>query len=307
MEHIKLTEEKIIGIIKKKGPLTGAQLLNRIDEDPLCLLRACRLSKILAVRIVGTRYLRLDRKIDGYARLSPSILREFLTYTLIGLATDRTTMETKAEALQSHIENISRDKSKLAYNLVSALTGRVGDDSYIKEHACFILAGDIVFNMAHDVPRPERSTRKMVQGSDIDIVVVVDNCFPANLIMRLDEEIYQEKCRLLMNPFMKEEIDYIVKDLDTVKEQMRFDTFKRMVACKIMYEGAFLYGSEEIFLLVKNMLKENGVIEKVSMMEEQARIFREKAEEYLAKEDPAKIRKEGFDFFCPAEESEEFE
>jgi hypothetical protein len=307
MENIKLTEEKIIGIIKKKGPLTGAQLSNHIDEDPLFLLRTCRLSKNLAMRIVGTRYLRLDRKIDGYARLSPSVLREFLTYTLIGLVTDRTTLETKAEALQSHIENISRGKSQLAYNLVSALMGRVGDDSFIKEHACFILAGDIVFNMAHDVPRPERSTRKMVQGSDIDIVVIVDSRFPENLLMRLDDEIYQEKCRLLMNPFMKEEIDYIVKDLDTVKEQMGFDTFKRMVACKIMYEGTFLYGSEEIFFMVKNMLKENGVLEKVSRMEEQARIFREKAEEYLVKEDPAKIRKEGFDFFCPADESEEFE
>jgi hypothetical protein len=42
-------------------------------------------------------------------------------------------------------------------------------------------------------------------------------------------------------------------------------------------------------------------------MEEQARIFREKADEYLVREDPAKIRKDGADFFYPAEESEEFE
>ncbi len=300
-------EERIIGILRNKGPLTGSQLLNYINEDPLIVLRACRLSKKLSVSIVGTRYLRLDRKIEGYARLSPSILREFLSYSVIGLAGDRTTMERKAEALQSHIERISRYKSDLAFNVVAALAGRLGDDDCLKDHACFILGGDIVFNMAHDVPRPERSTRKMVQGSDIDIVVIVDRDFPEALTRRLDEEIYQEKGRLLVSPHMKEEIDYIVKDMDKVEEQIRFDTFKCMVACKIMHEGAFLYGSEDIFHRIKEMLRENGVIEKIRDMEEQARVFREKADEYLIREDPATIRKEGIDFFYPAEESEEFE
>ena len=124
----------------------------------------------------------------------------------------------------------------------------------------------------------------MVQGSDMDIVVIVDSSFPENLIRRLDEVIYLEKGKLLQSPHMKEEIDYIVKDMDKVAEQMRFDTFKSMVACKIMHEGAFLYGSEEMFLLVKKMLRENGVTEKIKDMEEQARIFREKADEYLVRD-----------------------
>jgi hypothetical protein len=307
MEHLKLMEDRIIEIIKNKGPLTGSQLLNHIDEDPLLILRSCRLSKNLSMSIVGTRYLRLDRKIEGYARLSPSILREFLTYSVIGLAVDNATMERKAEALQNHFKKISKYKSDLASNLVAVLADRLGDDHYVEDHACFILAGDIVFDMAHDVPRPERSTRKMVQGSDMDIVVIVDSSFPENLIRRLDEEIYQEKGRLLLSPYMKEEIDYIVKDMDRVTEQMRFDTFKSMVACKIMNEGVFLYGSKEIFLLVKKMLRENGVVEKVNKMEEQARIFRKMAEGYLVREDPETIKKDGIDFFYPAEESEEFE
>ena len=301
-----MIEDRIIKIIKDKGPLTGSQILDHINEDPLLLLRSCRLSKDLAVRIVGTRYLRLDRKIDGFARLSPSILREFLTYSVIGLEADRARMESKAEALRCHIEKISRYKSELAYNLVSVLAGRIGDDLPVKDHVCFILAGDIVFNMAHDVPRPERSTRKKVQGSDMDIVAIVGRDFPETLVRRLDDEIYREKARLLLNPYMREEIDYIVKDLDRVIEQMRFDTFKHMVACKIMHEGAFLYGSEDIFHLIKNMLRENGVIEKIRSMEERAGVFREQAEEYLLKGDFARI-KEMTDFFYPAEESEEFE
>lgn len=306
MKDHEILEKKIIEVLKNKGPLTGSQLLNHVFEDPLLLMRACRLSGALEIKIVGTRYLRLDRKIDGFARLSPSILREFLTYSVIGLGADRTSMESKADALRSHFERISRYKSELAYNLVSVLAGRIEDNLLVKDHVCFILAGDIVFNMAHDVPRPERSTRKKVQGSDMDIVAIVDKDLPENLIRRLDDEIYREKGRLLLNPYMREEIDYIVKDLDKVSAQMRFDTFKHMVACKIMHEGAFLYGSEEIFHLVKNMLREKGIIEKIKSMEVQASSFREKAEEYLVKEDPARI-KEMTDFFYPAEESEEFE
>ena len=52
--------KKIIEAIKEKGPLTGAELIQEIDLDPLMVWRACRLSEDLVYRIVGTRYLRLD-------------------------------------------------------------------------------------------------------------------------------------------------------------------------------------------------------------------------------------------------------
>ena len=35
-----------------------------------------------------------------------------------------------------------------------------------------MIAGDVVFEMAHLEPRPESSTGKLVKGSDLDIVVV---------------------------------------------------------------------------------------------------------------------------------------
>jgi hypothetical protein len=183
----------------------------------------------------------------------------------------------------------------------------MGHENLIKERSCFIIAGDIVFNMAHDVPRPERSTGKMVKGSDMDIVVIVDDHFPEELIERLDEEIYKEKYRLLLNPYQKEEIDYIVKDLNRVKTQMKFDTFKHMVACKIMQEGTLLFGSDEIFHRVKRLLRENQIMDKISRMEEHATAFRKYAEEYLVGEEPKKIREDSLNLFYPAEESEEFE
>jgi hypothetical protein len=270
-------------------------------------LRSCRLSKDLTIRIVGTRYLRFDRKIDGYARLSPSILREFLTYSIIGLSSDPESLNNRSKELISHIEKTSRAKSELAFNFVSSITNTMGDDILIKEKTCFIIAGDIVFNMAHDVPRPERSTGKLVRGSDIDIVVIVDDLLPDKLMKRLDDEIFREKRNLLINPYIREEIDYIVKRFARVKEQVKFDTFKHMVACKILSEGTFLYGSEKIFNRAKTLLREHGIIEKISNLEARANAFRDKAEEYLTHEALGKIKEEDLYLFYPTEESEEFE
>ena len=81
-------ENKIISLIERQGPLTGSEILETVGGDGLILWRACRLSKILTVRTVGTRYLRLDRKVEGFARLSPSILREFLTFSVVGIQGD---------------------------------------------------------------------------------------------------------------------------------------------------------------------------------------------------------------------------
>jgi hypothetical protein len=81
-------EGRIIRLVGERGPLTGAEISAVADGDSLMLWRTCRLSRNLEVLSIGQRYLRLDRNIDGFARLSPSILREFLTYSVIGLRGD---------------------------------------------------------------------------------------------------------------------------------------------------------------------------------------------------------------------------
>jgi len=300
-------EKEIIKLIEEKGPLTGAELLAEVSDDPLHILRSCKLSRDLSIQIVGTRYLRFDRKIEGYARLSPSILREFLTYSIVGLYRDQSALDSRAKDILSHIEETSRAKSELAFNIISSITNRLENDLLINEQVCFIIGGDIVFNMAHDVPRPERSTGKLVKGSDMDIVAIVDDDFPERIMKRLDDEIYKEKYNLLLNPYIKEEIDYIVKKISKVREQVKLDNFNHMVACKILHEGTLLYGSDKIFHTVKTMLRENGVTEKMTAMEARARAFRKKAEEYLFCETPGKINEESLNLFYPAEESEEFE
>lgn len=298
-------EKELIEIIEENGPLTGSELASYFETDPLLILRSCRLSNKLSVKAMGNRYLRLDRRIDGYARLSPSILREFLTYSVVGLSRDQEGLQLKAIKITDKIEKISRSKSDLAYNIMSSVMSRMeyGADEYVT----FIIAGDIVFNMAHDIPRPERSTGKLVKGSDMDIVVIVKDESPDQLMERLDEEIYSEKYRLLINPYDKEEIDYIVKNISRVEEQVKFDTFKHMVACKILNEGTFLYGNEQLFHRVKQMLIQKGIGKKIETMERRARDFRRTAEEHLLGDDPHKAMEENSFLFYPTEESEEFE
>jgi hypothetical protein len=202
---------------------------------------------------------------------------------------------------------VSKGKSELAYNIISSLANRFEQEIPIREHVCFILAGDIVYNMAHDVPRPERSTGKLVRGSDLDLVIITDDTLPKKSIERLDEAIYREKYRLLITPHLREEIDYVVKDLERVRQQVRFDTYRHMVACKILREGTLLYGSDEIFQQVKSILKTHGIFEKLNALETWAKTYRKTAEEVLLHEDPDEIREGNLNLFYPSEESEEFE
>jgi hypothetical protein len=300
-------EKELIHLIEQEGALTGSEIGEAMRADQLLLWRTCKLSKELSIRHVGRRYLRLDQRVEGFARLSPSILREFLTYSVIGLARHPEPIRRKAEEVFFRMEDISRAKSQLAYTIVSAMSNRLESEIPIHEEVCFIIAGDIVYNMAHDVPRPERSTGKLVKGSDMDLVVIVDDHFPQHLMTRLDEAIYHEKYRLLITPHIREEVDYVVKNMDRVNQQLRFDTFKHMVACKILQEGTLLYGSDKIFHRVKRLLKETGVSEKLAHMEEKALVFRNQAEQYLLYEDIGKVTDNEAYLFYPAEESEEFE
>ena len=158
VKEYQVMEKEIIDITKKKGPLTGSEILDATGGDDLILWRTCKLSTNLTIRTIGTRYLRLDRRIEGFARLSPSILREFLTYSVIGLSQEESSLIQRASGIFSHIEEVSKAKSELAYSVVSGLVDRLESEIPIYDKACFIIAGDIVYNMAHDVPRPERST-----------------------------------------------------------------------------------------------------------------------------------------------------
>ncbi len=300
-------EDCITELIRMKGPLTGAEIHQHIKGDSLALWQTCRSSSALQTITLGRLYLRLDSQVEGYARLSPSILREFFTYSLIGLAGDLEPLERRGQEIASRIEAISREKHDLARSFIENVRERFTGD-WPEDNLCVILAGDVVYHMAHRVPRPERSTGRLVDGSDIDLVVILADDVPDSLVERLDDAIYKSKYMALVTPTVREEIDYVVKKMARVEEQLRFDTFKRMVACKILHEGVLLHGSAAMFSDIKLRLQDQGITQKLEDLEAQAHAFRAAGQEYLLRHSPegpmgSDVRK----LFYSAEESEEFE
>ncbi len=274
-------EDKIVSRLRASGPLTGGELAERTRIDLFTLWRTCRNSPRVCSRLSGRRFLRLDRSIPGYARLSPSIGREFATYTVVGAADDSARAGDRAAALEAEIAAISREKQELARETIGSVLGSLPAGGEIIERSCFIIAGDIVHAMAHRAPRPERSTGKPVRGSDLDIVAVTEDGFDPEVIAGLDRAIHDRKHLLLVHPRYREEIDYLIKPLSRVRRQLEFDTFEGMVAAKILHEGEFLAGSPRVFGFVKELLKEKGIPERIAGLTARARLTRQEAEERL--------------------------
>jgi hypothetical protein len=295
---------KIVRLLKKHGPLTGKELCDKILLDELSLWRICSKSDKIILKTFGKRFLRLDMRVEGYGRLSPSIKREFLTYTVIGLKKDSRKINERAESLYSKIKNISRQKFELAREIIKKILEYHSESAIITSSACFIIAGDIVYEMAHSELRPEKSTGALVRGSDIDIVAVTEN-LPEESIKDIDNMMYKEKYYLLKNPSYREEIDYIVKDITRVRTQLKFDTFKSMIASKILDEGEFLYGSRDIFEKIKEMLLENRIPEKLLAIEEKAVADRENARSYLLSSTQILPEEEYMKLFYTKQEKEE--
>ncbi len=272
--------DKVIEILKEKGPLTGKELLEECKSDILSLWRYCNLSEDIAINIAGRRYLRFDRHVEGYARLSPSILREFLTYTVVGLKDDLTRIENTVNTLSKNIQEISNEKLRLAREVIYQIACSQKKQNEIKKKSVFMIAGDVIYNMAHKEPRPESSTGKMVKGSDLDIIIIT-NDLHKNIVRELDDSIYNYKYSLLRNPAYMEEIDYIIKDLKKAEEQLDFSSFEFMVASKILFECRFIYGSQVLFKSIKKLLQNYKIEEKLNQMEEEAVAEREQAKAYI--------------------------
>lgn len=175
----------------------------------------------------------------------------------------------------------------------------------MQEQVCFIIAGDITYDMAHAVPRPEISTGKMVRGSDLDIVVIAENYVPKKALESLDRAILKKKHYLLVHPNYQEEIDYLVKDIAKVRQQLAFDSFQHMIASKIIHEGEFLFGSAAVFQRIKEMVAEFGVSEKLASLEKHATEDRNRAEFSLLQSDATQADPAFLNLFYTREEGDE--
>lgn len=297
--------DKVIKTLEKYGPMTGKELQQKVQLDDFYLWKICNTHEEIITKTIGKRYLRFDIQVEGYARLSPSIVREFYSYTIVGLKKDIEKISEKLKILNKTIIDISKDKFRLAYEVMKQIVETNENAEVLKKYVCFLIAGDVVFEMAHLEPRPESSTGKLVKGSDLDIVVVTKG-LPDSLVNNIDLLIYNKKNFLLKNPSYNEEIDYVVKDISKVKEQLEFKDFKSMIASKVLYESQFLYGSYEMYEDIKEMVKEAGIPQKIAELEEKAEIDRSNARMYLLKAKVPLAEEESLKLFYTKEEKEEF-
>ncbi len=297
--------DSIIKLLEKHGPLTGKELHERTAIEPFTLWKKCNRSESAITQTIGERYLRLSKSVNSYARLSPSILREFYNYTVIGLKTQTKEIRAKAKQLERSINEISKAKMELAKSIMVKIIDSQSERKAIIENACFIISGDVVYNMSHLEPRPESSTGKMVNGSDLDIVVIYKD-LPEETIEKLDLAIYEQKSYLLMNPVYREEIDYVIKDISKAENNLKFTDFNSMVASKILDEGRFLLGSALLFSEVKKMIDDSEVPGKMLSLKEKALKERNNAREILLASDDADIDPEIMRLFYTKEETEEF-
>ena len=230
--------------------------------------------------LVGRRYLRLDRTIDGWARLSPSIRREFLTYTVFGGPGQEAAISERVKKLSRDGDRISRAKSYLARDVMASVLAELGMGYPLAAKVAFIIAGDVTYGMAHAVPRPESSTGQLVRGSDLDVIAVAEDDFPAETLQQLDAAIYRKKHYLLVSPSHHEEIDYVVNaSRRCVSSSVRY--VRALRGLEDPHEGEMLCGSREVFDTIKMLVEKSGVPGKLAELERQAAHARAAAEEYL--------------------------
>jgi hypothetical protein len=292
-------------LLANHGPCTGAELMDLVDVEVLPLWKACCMQPGIVMRRVGRRYLRLDRTVEGYARLSPSIRREFLTYTVVGVAGQMDEIAARCLELQRGFVCVSQVKRGLARDVIRRIVESSPNRERLRAHVCYMIAGDVTYGMAHTVERPEPSTGRPVRGSDLDVVVVSDTEFTESEREALDGMIYQEKWYLLVMPQVREEIDYVIKDMAKVRTQLPFDSFRHMVACKILHESELLYGSEELFVRIKQLVDEFGIPDKLAQLEERAIQDRNMAERQLVELPVAACTSACQHLFFTTEEREE--
>ena len=277
-------ELNVSDLLTTHGPCTGAELLDLGDLEVLPLWQACRTQPGIVMQHVGRRYLRLDKTVEGYARLSPSIRREFLTYTVIGLTGQMEEIAARCLELQQGFVRISQYKREFARDVIRRIVESSPNRERLRAHLCYMIAGDVTYGMAHTVKRPEPSTGRPVRGSDLDVVIVADEMLAAAEREALDATIHREKWIMLVLPHLREEIDYIIKDTARVLAQLQFDTFRHMVACKILHESELLYGNVELFARIKRLVDEFDIPDKLARMEDRAIRERETAEMQLVRQ-----------------------
>lgn len=261
-DNMNMLVERIIELIRENGPSSGLQLSEWLDEiPPINLWRACYVSQHIRIRNCARYYLRYDVTRDNVLRLSPSILRDFLTFSLIYIPEQAVAAVEGGTLLANKFRSISLRKLSRARQALLELEPDLQRE--LNEHCVVFLSGDIAYFLAHDTRRQHSTLGVPVNGSDIDIVIVTNNQADPAKINAIGDSLLKTKRLFLMMPKVREELDFIVKPLDIMLDQLAYGDIHQKIASKILYESYFLMGRVDIYESLMRNLEVRGTRAKI--------------------------------------------
>lgn len=250
-------EEKINKVLNENGPLTGAQLTAKLpDYTDIAIWREVYSSGTIRVSNCARYYLRYDVTRGNQLRLSPSILRDFLTFSLIYTPSQLVKIVELGTRLANKFRSISMEKLHMARAALLELDDDLQD--VINEHCVVFLSGDIAYYLAHKTPRKHSQLGTQILGSDIDIVIIANRGAPKEQIEKIESQLLTIKKIFLTTPDISEELDFIVKPLEKMLQQLAYSDIHEKIASKILYESYFLMGRVDIYQALINHLSTSG-------------------------------------------------
>ncbi|MGJ8560954.1 MAG: hypothetical protein ACSHX3_12020 [Litorimonas sp.] len=254
--------QQIIDLVRDNGPSSGAQISEWLkDTPPINLWRACYASRLIRIRNCARYYLRYDVTRDNVLRLSPSILRDFLTFSLIYLPEQAVAAVEGGTLMANKFRSISLRKLSRARQALLELDADLQRE--LNEHCVVFLSGDIAYFLAHDTQRQHATLDVPVNGSDIDIVIVTNHQADPVKIKAVEDGLLKIKHLFLIMPNVREELDFIVKPIDKMLEQLAYRDIHEKIASKILYESYFLMGRVDIYESLMRHLEIRGTLAKI--------------------------------------------
>ena len=256
MTHLEDLHRAVVESISRNGPMLGKELVeHHSDRNFLELWQACFTCDDIMISHFSRYYLRYDITREDSIRLSPSILRDFLSFTLFSTTGQRNQVIDRQVMLSNHHRVVSMEKMQIARNILRQIMRKLPHEDH--QLMCAFLAGDIAYFLAHREPREVASIGEMVNGSDIDIIIVHDGLSEASISL-IDQEMMSFKNYYIRHPDYREEVDYICKSKATMFDQLAYQNIDQKIASKIAYEAIFLAGSVELFAQIKNQVDAAG-------------------------------------------------
>ena len=249
-------------VLAERGPLTGKQLVDALEtKNYLGVWKACFQSDLFRTVNSARYYLRYDITRENLLRLSPSVLRDFFSFTLIYLSDQKSEAVHRSVLLANKHRKIRLKKIQVARNAILSFEPDIRRE--LAENACSFIAGDIAYFLAHEEERHHPQLETKINGSDIDILIVHRDNFDPEIIATAEKQMLGFKFRALKDARVGQEIDFLFKPVKKMKSQFQYGNIHEKIACKILYESFFLFGNIEMYENLSNDLQYSGTVDRI--------------------------------------------